>query len=120
LVVVEGGQLHPGHVLQAHHGRGRLLDQDVGELVGIGKPAERLHRHLEGAWLIDRRLAEHARRDLDVLALQGRDDVPRRQPERLQAVGIEPDAHGIVAAAEHGDRATPLMRLRTSMTRRLA
>ena len=73
--------------------------------VGIGEPAERLHRHLEGARLVDRRLAEHARRDLHVLALQGRDDVARRQPERLQAVGIEPDAHGIVAAAEHRDRA---------------
>ena len=33
------------------------------------------------------------------------DDVARGQAERLQAVGIEPDAHRIVAAAEHGDRA---------------
>ena len=30
---------------------------------------------------------------------------PGGQAERLQAIGIEPDAHRIVAAAEHGDRA---------------
>ena len=38
--------------------------------LGIGEPAERLHRDLEGARLVDRRLVEHAGGDLDVLRLQ--------------------------------------------------
>src|SRR5581483_6792496 len=33
------------------------------------------------------------------------DDVARGQPQRLQAVGVEPDAHGVVAGAEHDQRA---------------
>ena len=85
--VVEGGQLHARDILQAHHGRGRLLHQDVGELVGIGEPAQRLHRHLEGARLVHRRLAEHARGDLDVLALQGGDDVPVVSPSDCSRSG---------------------------------
>ena len=64
-----------------------------------------LHRKLEGARIGDGRLVEHAGRHLHVLALQRRHDVAGGQVERLQAVGIEPDAHRIVAAAEHGDRA---------------
>ena len=52
-----------------------------------------------------RRLVENAGRDLDVLRLQRIGDVGRGQPERLQAVRVEPDPHRIIAAAEHGDRA---------------
>ena len=72
---------------------------------GSVETAERLHRDLERAGLVDRRLIEHAGGDLDVLALQRADDVAGGQAERLQAVGIEPDPHRIVAAAEHRDRA---------------
>ena len=60
---------------------------------------------LEGAGPVDRRLVEHARGDLDVLPLQRRGHVGRGHAERLQALGIEPDPHRVVAAAEHGDRA---------------
>ena len=49
---------------------GGLLDDDIGELFGIGQPAERLHRDLERAGLVDRRLIEDTRGDLDVLGLQ--------------------------------------------------
>jgi hypothetical protein len=38
------------------------------------------------------------------LRLQRIGDVGRGQPERLQAIGIEPHAHGIVAGAEYRDR----------------
>ena len=37
---------------------------------GSARRPERLHRHLEGARLIDRRLVQHAGGDLHVLALQ--------------------------------------------------
>ena len=43
--------------LSGDHGRGGLLDQDLGELGGIGKPTQRLHRHLERARLVHGRLA---------------------------------------------------------------
>ena len=98
-------EFDPGDVLDAHHGVGRLLDDDIAEFVRIGETAERLHRNLECARLVDRRLVEHAGGDLHVLPLQRGHHVARGQAERLQAVGIEPDAHRVVAAAEHGDRA---------------
>src|ERR1051326_6166692 len=47
-------------------------------------------------------------RDLHVLALQGAGDVGGGQTQRLQAVRVEPCAHGIIAAAEHDDRADPV------------
>jgi hypothetical protein len=74
----------------------------------MGEPSQRLHRDLKRSLLGDRRLIEHAGGDLDVLALQRLDHVGRGQADRLQAVGIDPDAHRIVAAAEHGDRADPV------------
>ena len=68
--VVLRRELDPRDVLEAHHRVCGLLDDDVGELVRIGQPAERLHRDLERARLVDRRLVEHAGGDLDVLPLQ--------------------------------------------------
>ena len=101
--VVDGGELDPSHVLETNH-RGRaLLDHDVGELFRIDQPSERAHRQLEGARLCDRRLIEHARGDLHVLPLQGRRHISGGQAEGLQAIGIEPDAHRVVARPERGD-----------------
>ena len=45
-------QFDLGDVLQPHHRARRLLDDDRGELFGIGEPAERLHRDLESALLL--------------------------------------------------------------------
>ncbi len=106
--IVERGQLDPRHILQAHDGVVGLLDDDLAELVGLDQTTERLHRNLEGAGRRRRRLVEHAGRHLHVLALQRADDIARRQVERLQPIRIEPDAHRIIAAAEHGDRADAL------------
>ena len=69
----------------------------------IGEAPERLDIELEGARARGRRLVEHARGDLDVLRLEGADDLAGRQVARRDLVGIEPDAHRIVARAE--DRA---------------
>ena len=86
-----GGELDPAHVLEAND-RGRAqLDHDLGELVRVDQPSERPHWHLERARLGNRRLVDHAGSDLDVLALQGRDDIPRREPERVEPVQVEPD-----------------------------
>ncbi len=81
--VVDGGELDPAHVLEAND-RGRaLLDHDVGELLRVDQPSERPHRYLESTRLGNRRLVEHAGSDLDVLALQGRDDIPCGEPKRV-------------------------------------
>ncbi len=103
--IVLRGELDRRDVLQPHHRAGGLLHHDVGELLRIGEPPERLHRDLERARLLDRRLVEHAGGDLDVLRLQRLRHVVRRHAERLQPARIEPDAHRVVAAAEHRDRA---------------
>src|SRR6478735_5431330 len=76
--------------------------------IATAQPAERLHRNLKRAGLVDRRLVEDAGGDLDVLGLQRLRDVVRGHAERLQAVGIEPDPHGVIAAAEHDDGAHAL------------
>ncbi len=103
--IIERRQLNSADILQPHHGAGRLLHHDRGELVGIGEPSKRLHRDLKGAGMRDRRLIKHAGRDLDVLPLQRAGDVGRGQPQRLQAIRIEPHPHRIVAGAEYDDRA---------------
>ncbi len=53
----------------------------------------------------NRRLVEDAGSDLDVLALQGRDDIPRGEPKCVQPVRVEPDSHRVVTGPEHGDGA---------------
>ena len=47
------------------------------------------------------RRADLARRDFLALLLDDVDDVLGRQPPRLQKVRVEPDAHGVLARAEH-------------------
>ena len=118
--IIERGELDVGDVLEPHHGARRLLDHDVAELVRDGEPAERLHRDLERARMRDRRLIEHAGGDLDVLRLQRSGDVGRGQAERLQAIRIEPDAHRIIAAAEHLIEPTPSTRVSGSFTSSVA
>src|SRR5262249_17847203 len=103
--VILPGKLDARHVAQANHGGGGLLDQDVVELVGIGQASQRLHRDLKGALLRARRLVEDPGTDPDRLTLQSNDDVVRGQVQSLQTVGIDPDAHRVVATAEHRDRA---------------
>ncbi len=74
---------------------------DVGEFLGRGAPAAGLQVHLDGV-AVDRRLGADAPDGaLDVLRLQGGDDVGRGQAEIDQAGGLEPDAHRIVECAEH-------------------
>ena len=76
------------------------LDDDVGELLRLGQPAERGHRVLE----VDARggglLADLAGRHLDVLLPQRPDHVAGGHVARGQLVGIEPDPHAVVLLAE--------------------
>ena len=56
----------------------------------------------------DRLLADRSGGDLDVLVLDGVDDVRGRQAARGQLVRVEPEAHAVIALAEHQDVADPL------------
>ena len=106
--IVLCGKLDAGDIPQPHDRGGGLFHDDIGKFVGIREPSKRLHRDLKRSLLGDRGLIEHAGGDLDILTLQRLHDVGRGQADRLQAVGIDPDAHRIVAAAEDGDRAHPV------------
>ena len=53
------------------------------------------------------RAADPPGRRLEVLLLDRRDHVGRRQPELGQLVGLEPDAHAVVGAAEEIDLGDP-------------
>ena len=103
--IVHRGELDARDVLDAHHRVRALLHHDLAEFLRVDQPAERAHGELERARLRHRRLVQHAGRDLHVLRLQRVRDVAGGEAERLQPVGIEPDAHRIVAPAERRDRA---------------
>ena len=112
-VVVEQGaqriigraQLQPGHVTQAHNLRGwgavgAGLDDDVSELF-LGLQAAlrvdgQLHVHTGQAG----RGADHAGCGLHVLAANGGHHVGGRETALCHLLGVQPGAHGIVAAAE--------------------
>ena len=87
------------------HGDARLarLDDDVGELLGIDQPAQRVDRQLELLALGHRLLADLAGGDLDVLLGDGREHVDGAQSERGHLVRVEPGAEAVVALAEIGD-----------------
>ena len=87
---------------------------------GVGEAALRLDVELEGARLRHRRLVDHAGRDLHVLAAQRGDHVAGGQIARRELVGIEPDAHRVVARAEDGDIADAVDAGSTSFTCKVA
>jgi hypothetical protein len=101
-VVVLGAELDAADVANARHAAvGIGPDDDVQELALVREAAESLDVQLEGAGPGYRRLVEHAGGDLDVLRLERGDDLAGGEVARRRALGIEPDAHGVVAGAEH-------------------
>jgi hypothetical protein len=102
--IIESGEFDGRDIAESHHRVGCLLDDDGAELIRIIQAAERLHRDLKGPRAADWRLIEDARGDLNILALQRGRDVASGQPERLQAIGIKPYPHRVIAAAENRDR----------------
>ena len=94
--VALGAELDARDILDAHDGTVRIAaDDDVAELPGREEPAARRHRVGELDWLVERWRADAARRQLGILCTQGVSDVGRGKAERVQFLGIEPDAHCI-------------------------
>src|SRR3984893_2376129 len=83
----------------------RGLDHDVFELADVVEAAGDVERILEGLRARGRRHAELAGRDLLVLAFESVDDIFGRQREGIELVGVEPDAHRILAGPEDIDLA---------------
>ena len=105
--VVLGAQFDPRHVAQIGDAALSVrLQNNVGELIGIAETALDLDRQLEGGRAVgERRLADGAGGGLDVLGAQGGDDFGARQTALGRLGRVDPDAHRIVAAAEHLNRA---------------
>src|SRR4029453_19183562 len=95
--------VHPRDIAQSHDLRGRagsVLDDDLLELARVGKPAEGVDRELEGLSVRHWRSAELAGHDLDVLALDGGQDIAGRDPEGLEPARIQPDPHAVRTGPE--------------------
>src|SRR5262249_5259478 len=109
-----GAQLDAAHVAQPDDsGRGvasrwrssglPVRDDDVAEIARLREPARRADVQLEELAFWHRRLPDLTGRDLDVLLAERHNHVRWREVARCQLVGIEQDAHSIVALAEQDD-----------------
>ena len=102
-VQVLGSEVDPrdiAHTQQRAVGIG--AQHDFAELLGRGKATLRLHVHLQLLVIADRASADPASRRLHVLRLDCGDYIGRCQPQIVQALGIEPDAHRVVEASKEG------------------
>ena len=102
---MQRAELDARDVAQPDRRAGRRIgaDDDVGEFVGIGKPAGGVDLKFERRSGRRRRLADLAGGDLDVLLGDGALDVDRGHAEVGELVGVEPDAHRIAPLAEDLD-----------------
>src|SRR5262249_38713420 len=73
---------------------------DVAELLFVGEPPGGIQGNLEGG-VVRGRGTELPGGDLHVLLADGGDHVAGGQVTRRELLRVEPDAHGVVAAAEH-------------------
>ena len=83
---------------------GAGLHDDVCELLGLEQPAERVHRELEGVAGGHRRLADDARRRPACSARAApRTTSPVVRLQLREPLGVEPDAHAVLAQPEERD-----------------
>ncbi len=100
--VVVRAELDAGHVAQVADLASRArTHHDVAELLLGGQAALGVDGDLEVGLAGRGRRADLAGGDLDVLLAQGRDDVAGGHAAGRQLLGVQPDAHGIGAGAEH-------------------
>ncbi len=93
--LIQRAELGMADIGEPHEIAVGLLDDEIVEL--LGRLEVRLGQHGELAL----QAFDAARRHLDILAPERRLDVLRRQLVGGEPFGIEPDAHGIFAIAEH-------------------
>ena len=99
--VVGRADLHTADVADAGRAPLRIgFQDDVGELLRRAQAAERLDVELIRRVAGHRRLVQDAGGDLQVLCAQRREHLARVEVVGGHLVGIEPDAHRVVASAE--------------------
>ena len=97
-------QFEAGNVLeQRFFPIGSGLDDDLAELLGGNQAALGVDLEFEIDGPADRLLADRPGGDLHVLFPDGVDHVSGREVSGGDLVGIEPDAHSVIARAEHLD-----------------
>ncbi len=125
--VVRGPELDARHVAQADHPAFvEALDDNVAKLLRCGEPALGLQAKLERRTaMAEGRLADRACGDLDVLVAHGADDLIDREVKGGRPVRVDPDAHVVVAGAEHahaantGDAVDPVEQLNGRIVRQV-
>src|SRR5690242_6637454 len=99
--VVFGSKFGVTNIAKADQGAVSIgLDNDVLELCGIGEPADGANANLECLSAANRRLADLAGGNFDVLFAERIDRVGGSQSAAGHAFGIEPQAHRISPLAE--------------------
>src|SRR6516225_7665711 len=109
VAVIRGADLDPTDVADPGHAPPVIRFQDdVGELLGRGQPAERFDIDLVGFVTPDRRLIEDTGRDWQILCAQCRQYVAGAEVVCRNSVRIEPDSHCVLAGALELDIADTL------------
>ena len=103
LSVALRAKLDPADIGEPRDRRAVGFDDDIGELLGVGKAARDRHGVLKRLAVRRRRAAELPGRDLLTLLLQRLRDIGGGKPARLQLFRIEPDADRILTGAEDLD-----------------
>ena len=100
VAVIRGADLDPTDVADAGHASSIVgFDDDVGELLGRGQPAERFDVDLISFVTRGRRLVQDTGRDLKIFCAQRREHVAGGEIVGRCLVRVEPDAHRIFATA---------------------
>ena len=103
-VVVLGSELDPSDVAHPNERAvATALHDDPLELFHLGQATLRADTQLIALGLRHRRLTDAASRHLDVLLAQRVHNIAGRQPAAGKTVGIEPQAHRVLALAEDND-----------------
>ncbi len=79
------------------------LDDNVAELLGSYQASQSVDRHVECLIGADRRLADPARRHIEILAADGVRDIVGTHAQSRHLLRIQPDPHAVVALAEDDD-----------------
>src|SRR5215831_10699969 len=100
VAVIGGADLDATDVADPGHAPPVIrFEDDVGELLGRGQPAERFDIDLVGFVTRGWRLIEDTGRDLQILCAQSRQYVAGAEVVCRNSVRIKPDAHGVLTGA---------------------
>ncbi len=98
---VASSDFRPANVLHAHDAAiGSVLDDDVGELRGLGQPAQRGERNLRRLAVDGRFLPDLPGGDLVILSANRIDDILGVEIHPGELFGIDPDSHAVVFGSE--------------------